>query len=155
MLLSKTCVYGIRATLYLASVEGENYVSIKSISSKLDISFHFLTKILQMLTSAEIMESFRGPRGGVRLIGNPNEVTLMDIVAAIDGKDLFIECALGLPGCGVAQPCPLHDKWARTRDRIRFLLESTSLIELSKLAVEKNLRLSHEVGINQILGLVD
>ena len=67
MIFSKSCVYGLRAMIYLASIPREGYVSIKSLSDKLDISFHFLTKILQELTAAELMESMKGPKGGVRL----------------------------------------------------------------------------------------
>ncbi|CAN0202088.1 unnamed protein product, partial [Chrysoparadoxa australica] len=49
MLLSKSCVYGLRASIYLASKSDEEFNSIKEMSDKLEISFHFLTKILQQL----------------------------------------------------------------------------------------------------------
>ena len=63
-LLTKSCVYGLRATLYVASFCGErHFVPIREISEKLGLSFHFLTKILQKLTEAGLMESYRGPSG--------------------------------------------------------------------------------------------
>lgn len=148
MLLSKSCVYGLRASLYLASRTDGEYVPIKKMSDKLEISFHFLTKILQQLTAEGIMESFKGPNGGIRLNKNGNDVRLMDIVLAIDGPQLLTECALGLPGCGTKNPCPLHDKWAATRDSIRAMLEETSLTELVKKGKAENLRLTTDGGFD-------
>ncbi len=150
MLLSKACVYGLRSSLFLASHEGDGYISIREMSEKLDISFHFLTKILQQLTSAGLMESHKGPKGGVRLTKSGSEVSLFEIVAAIDGTELFTECALGLPGCGVKKPCPLHDKWADTRDGIRLMLEGTNLVELAKKGKKENLRITEDGGFEWI-----
>lgn len=150
MLLSKACVYGLRASLLLASKESDEYVSIREMSNRLDISFHFLTKTLQHLTSAGLMESQKGPKGGVRLTKSGSEVSLFEIVAAIDGTELFTECALGLPGCGVKKPCPLHDKWADTRDGIRLMLENTNLVELAKKGKAENLRITEDGGFEWV-----
>lgn len=144
MLLSKSCIYGLRATLYLASRGNEVYVPIRTLSDKLEISFHFLTKILQKLTAEGLLESFKGPNGGVRLTRSGEEIPLVEIVLAIDGPALLTECALGLPGCGHAKPCPLHEKWAKTREGIREMLEKTTLTSLAKKGKTENLRLTAE-----------
>ncbi|MCB0549642.1 MAG: Rrf2 family transcriptional regulator, partial [Phaeodactylibacter sp.] len=66
--LSKGCVYGLRALLYIVSEKPrEEYVNIREISEELDISFHFLTKTFQSLTQKGILRSYRGPNGGVTL----------------------------------------------------------------------------------------
>lgn len=142
MLLSNACVYGLRASVYLAAVSDDSYVSIKKISSDLDISHHFLTKVLQQLTSANLMESMKGPKGGVRLVNSTENISLLEIVAAIDGMDILTECALGLPGCGTEKPCPIHDKWADTRDEIRKMLSNTSLQDLVDEGKSGNLRIT-------------
>jgi Rrf2 family protein len=142
MLLSSACVYGLRASVYLASKPNDSYISITNISDELDISRHFLTKVLQQLTQAGIMESMKGPKGGVRLKNPGEKITLLEIVAAIDGMDLLTECALGLPGCGTAKPCPIHDKWADARDEIRKMLTDTSLHDLVERGKEGNLRIT-------------
>lgn len=146
MLLSKACVYGLRSSLYLASHGHNSYISIREMSEKLDISFHFLTKVLQQLTRAGLMESHKGPNGGIRLTKSGAEMDLFEIVAAIDGIELFTECALGLPGCGVKKPCPLHEKWAGTRDGIREMLENTNLVALAKKGKRLNLRITDDGG---------
>lgn len=142
MLLSKSCVYGLRASLFLAANQNSEYVSIREMSDKLNISFHFLTKILQQLTAAELMESYKGPNGGIRLTKAGSDVNLFEIIAAIDGVEVFTECALGLPGCGTEKPCPLHEKWAEARDGIRVMLENTNLVELAKQGKKENLRIT-------------
>ncbi len=132
MLLSRACEYGLRAAIYVAHREGDSFVPIREISSELDISFHFLTKVLQQLNEARIVESYRGPRGGVRLSRSASEITLKEIVTAIDGPALFTECVLGLPGCGDQAPCPLHADWSRQRERLDRMLNRTTLAETTR-----------------------
>lgn len=148
MLLSKSCVYGLRSALFLANQENGKFIPIRQMSDKLEISFHFLTKILQQLTAEGLMESFKGPNGGVRLAHKGSDVHLMDIVNAIDGPQLLTECALGLPGCGVKAHCPIHDKWAETRDAIREMLEESTLTELVQKGKAENLRLTADGGFD-------
>ncbi|WP_243664718.1 RrF2 family transcriptional regulator [Rhodothermus marinus] len=92
--------------LYLAALNHDGYVSIREIGERLNISVPFLTKIFQKLTQAGLMQSLRGPSGGVMFARSPEEITLFDVIVAIDGPDLFTECVLGLPGCGEAPPAP-------------------------------------------------
>lgn len=143
MILSKACIYGMRASLYLASREEEGYVSISKIGDELDISSHFLTKILQQLTEAALLESLKGPKGGVRLKKPSDEIYLIDIVEAIDGLDILTECALGLPGCGDQKPCPVHDHWAEVRTELREMLETNSLAKLAGKGKSLDLRITN------------
>jgi len=143
MLLSKSCEYGLRAMLYLATLgDGANpdegaavdptreYVSIRTVSDELDIGFSFLTKVFQQLNDAGLLTSKRGPGGGVALTRPPDDIHLHEIVVAIDGDDLFEECVLGLPGCGEAEPCPLHDRWSETRSELEATFRGTTLAEV-------------------------
>lgn len=147
MLLSKSCEYGLRAMLYLglevsaddAATSGasgsprnssRHYVSIQTISDDLGIGESFLTKVFQQLNDAGLLTSKRGRGGGVALTRPPGEISLYEIVVAIDGDDLFHECVLGLPGCGEAEPCPLHDHWTDERDRMKDTFQATTLAEV-------------------------
>lgn len=133
-ILSKSCVYGLRAILYISASSDENeeetFHSIRVISETLDISFHFLTKILQTLTAAGLLQSYRGPKGGVRLARPETDITLLDVLEAIDGEALLTSCILGLPGCGTDCPCPLHEQWIVERERIRGIFAHTTLSEI-------------------------
>ena len=131
MTLSKTCIYGIRAVLFTASYGGKEYVPIRRIAEGLGISFHFLTKILQILTQKGIMNSYRGPKGGIILARPAAEISLAEIVVAIDGDDIFQECILGLPGCSDQNPCPLHDDWRMHRMNLKKMLQQTTVAKLA------------------------
>lgn len=142
MLLTKSCIYGLRASLYLASDQDGDYISIKNLSEKLDISFHFLTKILQQLTAADLLESHKGPKGGVRLSRPSDRITLFDIIVAIDGIDLFTECVLGLPGCGTEKPCPMHELWADKREDIKKIMQTTTIRQMAQKGKDQKLRIT-------------
>lgn len=142
-ILSNTCLYGIRASLFVASVEGEQkYVPINQISSQLGISFYFLTKILQKLTHHKLMVSYRGPNGGVALARPAKEISLMDMIRAIEPDNDLDGCVLGLPGCGESVPCPLHDQWGAARDVIKAIFENTNLADLGRKIKEDGLRIA-------------
>lgn len=136
MPLSKSCIYGLRASVYLASRKSNEFVNIREISSELDISFHFLTKVLQELNRAEILESYKGPNGGVKLAKPANKITFWDIVYAIDSDHTFTDCILGLPGCGELNPCPLHDQWSRLKEDLLDMMEHSTLRELATRHIE-------------------
>ena len=140
-LLSKSCVYGIRAAILMAIKGNADYMSIKDIANDLNLSAHFLTKILQQLTQEGLLISHRGPKGGVTFSRPSGEIKLIEIVAAIDGLELFEECALGLHGCGTATPCPLHEKWAEHKIVLRTLFETETLEKLAENVLDSGLRL--------------
>ena len=160
MLLSKSCEYGLRAMLYLsAQTESDRedapeggpaapahpHVSLQTVSDDLGIGSSYLTKVCQQLNEAGLLTSKRGRGGGIALTRAPDAIHLYDIVVAIDGDDLFEECVLGLPGCGEAEPCPLHDHWTEERERMRTTFQNTTLAEVP------NVRLTPFVGADSDL----
>jgi Rrf2 family protein len=142
-ILSKSCIYGVQAAIYIASLPDNKYVSIQEVAGKLNISFHFLTKVLQILTQAGIMTSYRGPNGGIALAKAAATVSLFDLVSAIDGQDVFTECLLGLPGCGKAAPCPAHEQWTEMRTKLYSICKATLLSDLAQKANQLNVRLAY------------
>lgn len=142
MVLSKSCVYGLRASVFLALHQEREYTPISEVSEKLNISFHFLTKILQQLTQKGLLLSYRGPHGGVALTRRAEDIIIYDIVNAIDGDEIFTGCILSLPGCGNQTPCPMHESWTAIRNKIRSLFLTTSLADLARGVRDNNLRLA-------------
>lgn len=143
VMISKTCTYGIQAAIYVAARKQEDWISINEIASSLNISFHFLTKVLQQLTGAGLMNSQRGVRGGILLAKDAEEISLFDLISVIDGTDVFEQCMLGLPGCGTAEPCPMHERWVALRTEIVRVFQATSLASMARDATTLNLRLAH------------
>ncbi len=131
--LSQACINGLRALLYMASQNRQSgYTGIRDMAKDLNISFHFLTKILQVLTQKGILLSYRGPNGGVALNVSPEKLVLLDIVHLFEGQDFFDTCLLGLPGCGEKKPCPVHEFWKHTKAALECEFETTTLAKLGE-----------------------
>ncbi len=113
---------------------------------ELNISFHFLTKILQRLTEAGLLESARGPAGGVRLARPASRINLEEIVSVLEGEAFFSKCLLGLPECSGRNPCPLHQQWQTTREQLQRMLKAASLSKLAKQVRAGHIRLA-DVGV--------
>lgn len=130
MYLSKSCELAVQAVLYLAGQKGDDFVSIKQISAEKDIPFHFLGKILQKLTQQNLLDSHKGPRGGVRLARPAHQITIYEIVEAIDGLDRFNRCVIGLPDCGGDKPCELHEQWSEIRNGVIEMFKNMTISQL-------------------------
>ncbi len=134
--ISKSGEYGLRALMYMVAHREEGaFVSIRDMAEQLDISFHFLTKILQSLTQAGILKSYRGPNGGVAFNIPPEKVLLSDVVHVLEGDDFFDKCLLGLPGCGKLAPCPMHHIWKEIKGTLKHEFETTSMAEMGQSAL--------------------
>ena len=144
--ISKFGEYGLRALLYMASNRSDTvYFNIRVMAAELDISFHFLTKILQGLTQKGLLQSYRGPAGGIGFRIPPEEITLDTVIRALEGDDFFETCLLGLPGCGEQKPCPVHAFWAGLRANMQAEFQSTTLAEMGQQVLEKHFRLTGQV----------
>ena len=141
-IISKSSEYGLRAALYIAARPVGDYVSIGEMSREMGISFHFLTKILQKLSQGGLLKSRRGAQGGIALAKPADTISLLDIVENVDGADLFGGCILGLTGCGVNRPCPLHQHWSRERTRIETMFRKMTLKRLARDMTRDHLRLA-------------
>lgn len=112
MIFSKRCIHALRAILYLGTQPPErSFVPIREISQKLDIPFHFLTKILKDLADQGFIISSRGAAGGIRLAKPTSELNLKEIIESVEGEDYFSGCILGFSKCDANSPCALHDRW--------------------------------------------
>ena len=132
ILFSRQCEYALQAVMYLAlKPEGER-TSIKELTRKINIPYHFLAKILQDLTYKGLLMSQKGPTGGFALGKPAKDITLFQIVEAIDGTDVTSKCVLGFPECSGKNPCAVHEKWTLLRDEIRLMLVGKNITQMAK-----------------------
>ena len=96
MLYSKPCEYAIRALTHVALTPKNSEVRGAEIARLEHLPGPVLAKILQELVRKGLLRSRRGPGGGFRLARRAELITLRDVVAAVDGLDQFLECAVGL-----------------------------------------------------------
>lgn len=130
-MLSKTCKTAVKAVIFLASRENLNEKSgIKEIAKYINISEHTVSKLLQNLARQKIINSVKGPAGGFYLTEIQREQPIINIVDAIDGKDVFKECGLGLSKCSSEHPCPIHDEYKRGREIIQNLFTTKTINSL-------------------------
>lgn len=132
VLFSRQCEYALQAVMYLAlKPEGEK-TSIRELTKKIQIPYHFLAKILQDLTYKGMLVSQKGPTGGFGLAKSPKEITLFDIVEAIDGIGFTTNCVLGFPECSGKNPCAVHEKWGEMREELRTILVDKNVAQMAK-----------------------
>ena len=132
-MFSRTCEYAIQAVIYLAfHQEVSARVGLKKISESQDIPIFYLSKILQTLVKANILDSSKGPGGGFGLKVPAKKLTLMNIVAAIEGLEIFDRCGIGLKVCSDKSPCPIHHLYKEVKEGIRYLLEHQTLEDICK-----------------------
>ena len=137
VIFSKKCEYGIQAVLYLAAREKGTLVSAEEISKVLKIPREFVSKILQSLRESGLILSSKGKSGGFTLAKDPSRVKLLDVVAAIDGLDMFDNCVLGFPECTATHPCPVHDTWGTLRTQAYDMLNSETIDKLKEQTLHK------------------
>ncbi len=143
MILTKTCNYAIRALLYVATRKESNFVTVREISQQLNISFHFLSKIHLILIQHHLTTSSRGAKGGVSLARPAEDITIYDIIEAIDGDAIFQNCVLGLENCSDDHPCPLHDSWSKYRLNLKKIFQEFTLADLAEKINNEQVRLSN------------
>lgn len=132
-MFSKSCEYGIRASIYIAKHSLKNQkVSLKEVALHTDSPPAFMAKILQKLTRIKVLVSIKGPNGGFFVpLEKIDKVSLLTIVLAIDGDGIFEDCTLGLRRCDGQKPCPMHFSFIKIREEMRLGLETKSLKSLA------------------------
>lgn len=131
-MFSKACEYGIKASIYVSQQSQQGIrVSLKSISQGIDSPLAFTAKVLQTLANNNIIESTKGPTGGYEIPEKRRtEITLLQIVEAIDGNKIYNGCGLGFKQCNELKPCSIHFQFKAIRDELKNMLQNTSIEEL-------------------------
>jgi Rrf2 family protein len=132
VLFSRQCEYALQAVMYLALKPDGEMTSIRELTKKIRTPYHFLAKILQDLTYKRLLVSRKGPAGGFALAKSAKEITLFDIVQAIDGAGFKTNCVLGFPDCSGKTPCDVHEKWGALREEIQTMLMSKNVGQMAK-----------------------
>lgn len=149
MIYSRSAEYAIRAFVYLATVPPGKFAMAKQIAEDSDIPAHFLAKILQQLARKGFLKSSKGPTGGFSLAIPARELSMCQIVDAVDGLTDYKRCLGGRTECRDDAPCGLHDSWKHMRSSIIDYLEGTS-IEAVALSLEQKRRALGLLGIETV-----
>lgn len=104
--------------------------SIKDIASEIDAPLHYVGKILQQLVKAGIIASYKGPNGGFKALEETLDVSVADIISAIDGLKIFNECVLGFNECSDDHPCHIHFEVVEHRNNIFTACKSRTIAQI-------------------------
>ncbi len=130
MQITSQADYAIRCVLYLAQREGRITMA-KEIARAKKIPRDFLSKILQKLTRAGLVRSYRGIKGGFELAKRPEEINLLDVIQAIDGPVAFNRCAINRRLCTLSNSCSVHPVWVEMRKEMEGRLSRINFKMLS------------------------
>ncbi len=151
MIYSKTCEYALRALAYLASRKQGSYVVTSEISRKTEVPEPYIAKIFQGLEKTGLLQSRRGPAGGIVLIKPPDKISLYEVVQAVDDTAVFGDCIMGLNECSAARACPLHAVWSGTKYKMLAKLRETTVLQLASQLVKRRYRGSQRAKLSTSL----
>src|SRR2546423_8239142 len=131
MVFSNPTEYAIRGLAELATRNPTGPVMLDELVRGSDLPRDFLAKVFQKLVRGGVLKSAKGRGGGFSLPRPPHEITLMQIVQAIDGPQTLDQCVVGLERCSDQMPCPQHDLYKPIRQRLKDYLNTSTLADMA------------------------
>lgn len=133
--MTKRADYALLALSYLASCatdDPKRLVNTKEIADQFEIPMELLAKILQILAKNSLVASHPGPTGGYRLLRNPQEISVAEVIGLVDGPLSMMHCSNGHEAmCKQYDRCTIRDPLAEIENRVKALLDEISLAEIS------------------------
>jgi Rrf2 family protein len=137
MQITRQADYAVRAVLYLARLGSTERAATSTVAEEQRIPPSFLAKIISQLSIAGLLHTSRGARGGVTLAREPRDITLLEVIEAIDGPIQLNECVGEDAECSFEGECPLRSVWCDAQEMLVKRLKGTNfhqLLERSKVA---------------------
>jgi Rrf2 family protein len=129
MQITRQADYALRAMLYLAHLEPTQRAATSQIAQDQSIPPSFLAKIISQLSIAGLIHTSRGARGGVSLARAADEISVLEVVEAIDGPIALNECTEHPNSCPFGEECPLRPLWCDTQSELVKRLRNTTFAE--------------------------
>ncbi len=126
MQITRQADYAVRAVLYLAQLGEDRRASTSQIAKEQQIPPSFLAKIVSQLSVAGLLQTSRGARGGVSLARTPAQISLLEVVEAIDGPILLNECVGDNGACTFGADCPMKPIWCDAQAELVERLNTTN-----------------------------
>ncbi len=122
-------------------VAGNQAVSARQIADQFGLPLPLLMNVLKSLAHAQIVESTRGAQGGYELAVDPHEVSLLEIVTAIEGPFQLVQCCsdaipMEKQTCKISEQCPIRHPLQRLHQRIHEFFERVTLADLIESKVD-------------------
>jgi Rrf2 family protein len=129
-MLTLTGEYALRAAVHMSTLEEGRFFLARDLATATGIPPAYLAKILQAMVKEGLLLSQRGLHGGFKFSRPISDITLAQVIGAIENLERFKDCILG-PSCPGARGCALHLGWRDIAERYLAWLHGTKLIDLS------------------------
>jgi Rrf2 family protein len=130
MQITRQADYALRAMIYLSRLEPTQRAATSQIADVQHIPPSFLAKIISQLSIAGLIHTSRGARGGVSLARTPEEISILEVVEAIDGPIALNECTSASGSCQFGEDCPMKPVWCDTQQELIDKLRNTTFAEV-------------------------
>ena len=127
--LSQTTGYAVHALVCLDEQSGHANL-IRDIAKCAGIPKPYLARIINDLTHQGLVTAKRGYRGGIALARPAGEISLLQVVEAVEGPDWIAPCLLGLNDCAGHKSCPAHVVWQRVSKQLKAVMSRTTLADV-------------------------
>lgn len=141
--ITKLTDYGVMIMAFMAS-EPSRLFQAKEIAEHTHIAPPTVSKLLKKLTKSKLLASERGTNGGYLLACEPKNITVAELVNALEGPIAITECSLGHDHCSSAQNCPVKTPWLKINHAITNALQSIKLFDLTQLG-----QIGHSAQVQQ------
>jgi Rrf2 family iron-sulfur cluster assembly transcriptional regulator len=141
MKLTRGGEYGIRGVLYLAQQDEGRVSMLSAIAKAQDVPPRFLAKIFQALAKAGVVKSHRGAKGGFSLARPASDITVKDVIEAIEGPIYLNVCLLAEGECSRDKICPAHVIWEEAQEKMMSVLSRANFADLA--TTERQLQIAH------------
>jgi Rrf2 family protein len=138
MKLSTKCRYGTRAMLDIALNCNEGPVHLKDLAERQKLSVKYLEQIVPGLKIAGLIHSHRGASGGYTLAKATNKIKLLDIIEALEGCLITVDCTADPELCARSSECAVHDVWSEAQEAMCAVLDSITLADLAEQQITKS-----------------
>jgi Rrf2 family protein len=128
--------YAVRVGVALALRPASSRVPTQAIQAEMLIPRPFLQRIIAELCRARLLQTYPGPNGGIQLARPAGQITLKDIVIAMEGKICVSDCLTAQQSCPLSCDCPVRLRWGRLQSTLLNELSKTTLLDLAREAAE-------------------
>jgi len=122
--------YATRAILHLSRTQTDKLIPTNEIAKRQNIPSSFLAKIIVQLSIAGLLHTSRGANGGVKLARKPQNITLLEVIEAIDGPIRLNICVENESDCIFENNCPMQAVWCDAQNEMITKLRNTNFAQL-------------------------
>ncbi len=130
-MITRECDYALRTVLCLAQAVPEQLMSTAQLAERMGIPYRFLRRIVARLADVGLVTTQRGNGGGLVLARSPKQISLLDVIHAVDSKNVMLNACLGENhACEWQNGCPVHRRLSGIQRQLDAELAQTSFADL-------------------------